>query len=113
MRELESFSYSRSVITVCLSSSGWINLYLSTIIVDQCLYSIGSTTVISTGGGGLLPCFLIQATLILWYHDHNQLNYLVFSTCFVRAGFKHSFNPFEIINDKESSPNKNNIGCQI
>ena len=48
MRELESFSYSRSVITVCLSSSGWINLYLSTIIVDQCLYSIGSTTVIST-----------------------------------------------------------------
>ena len=52
MRELESFSYSRSVITVCLSSSGWINLYLSTIFVDQCLYSIGSTTVISTGGGG-------------------------------------------------------------
>ena len=48
MRELESFSYSRSVITVCLSSSGWINLYLSTIFVDQCLYSIGSTTVIST-----------------------------------------------------------------
>ena len=48
MRELESFSYSRSVITVCLSSSGWINLYLSTIFVDQCLYSIGSNTVIST-----------------------------------------------------------------
>ena len=50
MRELESLSYSRSVITVCLSISGWINLYLSTIFVDQCLYSIGSTTVISTGG---------------------------------------------------------------
>ena len=48
MRELESLSYSRSVITVCLSISGWINLYLSTIFVDQCLYSIGSTTVIST-----------------------------------------------------------------